>query len=1077
MPLVTRRQSWGSLLVAAAVLVGSATVSSAVALGATSAGEDWSLEDVRVLIRAGQYGEAEQAARAFLAALTAQGRGFSLAGAEAAELITDALIRSGMSRGSDARQLVESAVAARTTLQGAGHSGVGGSLALLATVLRLEGDLVSARAVAERSLTLREGALGRDHPASAESLNALAGVIYDSGEFSTAAAMYATVAEVRERTLGPAHPDTGDALHNLARALRRRGDTDGAQKALQRALGILETAFGMDHVKVAGALNDIASLRKASGDFAGARPDLERALGIYERSLGPEHPFVAGVLNNLADLNMRMGDLAAARRQLERSLAIREQALPAGHPEIAQSLNNLGLLLARDGDMAGARPLLERALALREASLPEIHRDIALSLANLGWVLQELGASQEALAAHSRARSIREAVQGAEHWETAQSRLGIGDALAALGRLAEARDEVEHALRVFRQEWGDVHPRVGHGWLTLARIRARQGDTAGALEAALQAEQVGTSHLRAVAHLVSEREALEYALVRTQGRDLALSLLALPGVTKEQRARIWEAVARSRGLVMELVAERMRVAAHPDSERSALLVQEYLAATDALAKLLVRGEAKGVGGEQVLAAARERRERAERELAGFCPTVEDRRSRDGLTLAAVASALPEGTALVSFVHYRPDPAAHGGWVSSLRSVPHHYLALVLPAGAREVRAVGLGLASAVDALVAAWLEEVAVGASLPGRTPSQALVAFRQVGRRLRQAVWDPVARHLGDSRMVLLVPVANLHLVQWGTLPVGRAGYLVESEPLVHLLTAEHEAMAPQPGPLGAGLLALGAAAFDAELTVPASRDLPQRDAIRRGGWSACEGERWVRFDPIAASGPEVEELAALWRQVPVPGDRGDAVILTGAEATEEAFIRASRGRRIIHLATHGFFLDGECRVLTSAGRGIGGIAPAGSTAQQRHSGAPPLAGLALAGANRSSGAGPGRDDGILTSEEVSVLDLAGTEWVVLSACDTGRGALHLGEGVLGLQRAFRIAGARTVIMSLWGVGDESARAWMSALYNARLVEFQSTAEAVAAASRRVLAELRLRRESSHPSAWGPFVAAGDWR
>jgi len=215
---------------------------------------------------------------------------------------------------------------------------------------------------------------------------------------------------------------------------------------------------------------------------------------------------------------------------------------------------------------------------------------------------------------------------------------------------------------------------------------------------------------------------------------------------------------------------------------------------------------------------------------------------------------------------------------------------------------------------------------------------------------------------------------------------------------------------------------------------------------------------------------------------------VLTGTMAGEAALKTYAPGRRVLHLATHGFFLDAnECAAWKPGGhgssslRGIGGVQPAkprrtGSGASSSGGGPLLLSGLALAGANLRATAKPDEEDGILTAQEVASLDLSSVEWVVLSACDTGLGHLQSGEGVLGLRRAFQIAGASTVIMSLWEVEDRAARRWMSALYEARLEGHAATADAVRQASLAVLRERRAQARSTHPYYWAAFVAAGGW-
>jgi CHAT domain-containing protein len=139
-------------------------------------------------------------------------------------------------------------------------------------------------------------------------------------------------------------------------------------------------------------------------------------------------------------------------------------------------------------------------------------------------------------------------------------------------------------------------------------------------------------------------------------------------------------------------------------------------------------------------------------------------------------------------------------------------------------------------------------------------------------------------------------------------------------------------------------------------------------------------------------------------------------------------------------------------------------------------LSGLALAGANQRETAGPLDEDGILTAQEIASMDLAGTDWAVLSACATGVGRVQAGEGILGLRRAFQVTGAETLIMSLWSVEDEAARQWMEALYRARLVQKFNTIQSVHHASTEVLQRRRSHDQSDHPFFWAGFVTAGDW-
>lgn len=229
--------------------------------------------------------------------------------------------------------------------------------------------------------------------------------------------------------------------------------------------------------------------------------------------------------------------------------------------------------------------------------------------------------------------------------------------------------------------------------------------------------------------------------------------------------------------------------------------------------------------------------------------------------------------------------------------------------------------------------------------------------------------------------------------------------------------------------------------------------------------------FDSLHSADAEADLVERLWSTSSTGGGSADTVVkLIGSEADEASFKRLAPGRRIIHLATHGFIRAAVCEQAPEE--------YAGWRSLSRESSPLLFTGLALAGANRRAGLDPAgeQEDGLLTAEEIAALDLAGVEWAVLSACETGLGRIQTGEGVLGLRRAFQVAGANTVIMSLWSVNDHATREWIHRLYEGRLGGLTTT-QAVQQASLGILQERREAGFPTHPFYWGGFVAAGDWR
>jgi CHAT domain-containing protein len=348
------------------------------------------------------------------------------------------------------------------------------------------------------------------------------------------------------------------------------------------------------------------------------------------------------------------------------------------------------------------------------------------------------------------------------------------------------------------------------------------------------------------------------------------------------------------------------------------------------------------------------------------------------------------------------------------------------------------------------------------------------------------VAEHLGAAERVFVVPDGSLNLVSLAALPAAGDRYLIERGPVLSYASAERD-LVPVGGLRsgGKGLLAVGAPDYDRATRVAGKTDTAggtQANRMRSDSTDGCGDLAGLDFERLPATETETEtaEVVELWRSTVPEGET--ALYLTGAEASESAFKSSAPGRRVLHLATHGFFLGSDCAASTESTRGVAGIAPSAASA------APPeptgtatqsvtspllLSGLALAGANRRAELNES-EDGILTAEEIASLDLTGVELAVLSACDTGVGKVHSGEGVYGLRRAMQVAGVGTQVISLWAVDDESTRTWMESFYDGLLRRQLDVAQAARAAGLAVLETRRDAGESAHPFYWAAFVATG---
>ena len=952
----------------------------------------------------------------------------------------------------------------------------------LALTQQRKGEYGKARPFIQRAAELQRAA-DPNHPDFVLTLNLQAQQLWFDGSLVESRETSVRAVELAERTLRSDHPTLALSLRYLASTLTDLGDLSGSVRLRERALAITERSFGARHHITGEYLHTLGVGLLNQGEYTAARSHFQRALAIFEAQYGPWHEYVATTLSVLAATDAKLGDYASARRAQSRAAAIYAHVGGPNHPFVAIALSELAKVYRDEGQLNDALPLFERALTIREKALGPQHLEVARTLADLSSVFMLTGRLENANGLANRAVAIWEGLGAPDAREFATVLAIAGQIQTGRRDYSAAKEHFGKAIQIRGRMFGVSHPLYAEAEAGLSLALAHLGEAQSAVQMAVDAENSGRKHLQLMLRSLPERQALNYAAARPKGLSLILSLLdAVPNAASQAL----DELIRGRALVLDEVATRQGAGHTPDGPNY-VSMGALAAAQQRLANLLVRGPGSLSATQyaSIVGDARRESESAEQALAEQNLDFRTALSRAQTGLKEVDAAIEPGSAVVSFGRYdrtsfkaqrrsaRPDVNARIADRAVLS-----YVAFVLRPGVAPIP-VSLGAASEIDALIKEWRDAItAVGNA--GSTAAVTQRSSRVSGEALRRLVWDPIASHLEDSARVFIVPDGALSLVPFAALPIGSRSFLLETGPVIHYLSAErdvvqrvHAAAAER------GLLAVGGPSFDGRplgstVTAPYTSASKTKTASFRGS-ELCGGLQGVRFQPLDGTLQEVQEVSRLWSASAVSsGDIDSARLLVGRQASEATFKLEAQRYRVLHLATHGFFLDDSCAPTRTAGtRGVGGLTSTATVVQNPLR----LSGLAFAGANRRASPNSGNEDGILIAEEVAALNLQGVEWAVLSACDTGLGEIKAGEGVFGLRRAFQIAGARTVIMSLWSVDDQATRLWMRALYEGRLQKHLSTADAMHQASLSVLRARRLRGQSTNPFYWAGFVAAGDWR
>ena len=1009
----------------------------------------------------------------------------------------------GAGRLADAEKYAQQALAIQEKVLAPDDVNLGVTITNLAVIYKDEGKNKDAEPLMRRALAIDEKAPANSGAELATDLNNLATVLSAQGKFSDAEKMYAQVLQLDEKSLGEAHPKIAEDLGNFAQVYVDEGKYSVAEGMLEHALNIEQQAAPVSG-NMAWLMTGLGSLFEREGRYNDAAQLLTAALNIQAKVLGPDHPEIATTLDNLGNVYYKMGRDGDAENFYRTAINIREKKLGPMHPLLATSLINLGNIYNYDGRWGEAEALYRRAMDITVKAEGQESPQVAVILHQTANMLQAEGKLTDAERVLRGALAIDGKAYGLTSVEMARDLFILSNLLEDVGRNDQAKPLLQQCLTAEEKTLGPNHPDVAGTLVSLGTIDEREGkfgDAEQRFKRALTIDEsvLGNGHpdtggaevnlatlyygwdkpeqaepyfdqrmanvleqFRANAAYMSERQRLIFLATIPGTVPLYLSFaLMYHERLPDLSGKAYDALLAEKGFIAQSAAAlRAKILASGDKQTLAML-DKLTAEKTALAGLVESAGGDPADRRKQISQLTGEADQLEQQIVERSARLAESKTLASATWRDVQKALKPGEAAVEMARFQ----FHNG--KSFTSTMY-YIALVVTPESKSPEFVVLGEAQKLESAPMASFRS-GVGATRgievetePGQANASAAAGDTHAAYG---AFWKPLEPALGAVKRVYLSPDGVLNQVPVGLL-IDDAGKLVMEKCEVRVVNSTKDLLRPHSAAQARTALLVGNPKFDLS-------EVEERTALSQVGGGA---QAQAVVQSPAGAGQRGGELAGN-ALPPLPGTEQEVnavnalmksagwqpALYTGEQALKSV-VEQTHGPRVVHVATHGFFLSDQ--ELAKTANASGGKTPPVEDPMLR-------SGLFFAGADRvRAGAAQagGADDGVLTAYEASELNLEGTELVVLSACETGLGQQSNGEGVFGLRRGLQEAGADAVMMSMWSVPDRETQELMRLFYKNWLGGMEKP-EALRQAQLQERELVRKRYGKDLPFYWGAFV------
>ncbi len=837
-------------------------------------------------------------------------------------------------------------------------------------------DYDNAKELLLATLQLRKEVLGESHLETGITHGMLVEPFIGLSEFETAEEHAKISLAISEKTTGIRSKGTAKAHHRLGKICRAQGKTQEAITHFEKALAITENLSGENSDDLVVCMNGLAKAYADRGLFSKAESLYHLALNAGENNPQVTVFTQAALFNSVAGFYRMLGSYEKAYHYYHRSLDHRRSVTEGADARIAVIYTNLAGVLLDLRRYDEAVELNTEALAINTKLFGPDSAEVANTLNNLGFAWKESGNQSEAFYCYQKSLKTYQKKFGADDIAFAVPLQNLGCLAGDLGRFEEARTALKAAFILLERTYGPDNPQVISTLsnLALAEFDLGNRDEAQRLTDLLEESELGM--LRNILSFGTETQRQQFR----QNQEYYCLNAALGDASG-----IASKAIKYKGVVLDSIIEDRKFAEAANNDDARAVLSELNAARHQANRLLLdpHSTATKKQGFEI----RSRIEQLERSLAKHASQVPRARQALSIEVDQIQETLSAHSAVVELIHF----SSYLG----LNEFENHYGAVVINSTGPPLWA-DLGPATQINALITD-LQQKLEGGSKGTIVPTLT---------NLYELLWSPLESLLSHQiTSVVVCPDSYLNFVPFALLSDKQGNFLCDR--LLVSYVASSRDLLDGPGIAENKTLALFSNP-DFNLTLPFDQSKVTVPDEARSLSSLTLGP----LPGTALEGRIIEELFV--------GAGWSVEHFSKAEATEPE-LAALQSPRILHIASHGFFLP------ETSGEDTSQI----SLKNPMH-----RSGLALAGGQATlmqwaKGKVPdGNRDGILTAEEVSLLNLDDTELIVLSACETALGEASTGEGVMGLRRGFGRTGAAHVIMTLWPIPDDETVEFMTEFY-----------------------------------------------